>query len=1474
MKWQNVYIFISSTFNDMHAERDYLIKRVFPELRLWCAEHKLKLIDIDLRWGVSEKDATENKRVVDVCLNNVDKCRPFLLALLGQRRGWVPGLADINEETLLKYPGLKEYIGKRSITELEIIHGLLHPLADGTAGMRHAFFYHRQPDYIGHIDQEETRRVFELETDDAFLDSLKETYEVIDYCARWNPEKVSPELKNVRGMDLSKGRLENFRVGDAPLANVVSAQLKAAIRDEFPEHFAAREEMDELGQEWNHQDNFLFSACDSYIPRGHEEAKILAYLAGDINKPCVFMADAGTGKTSMLAWLIRENRLAGTVIYRFVGTSSASSDVTLTLHQLAQELARKDLISQEDFEEAKTNILLKMPALLRKIKGKCTIILDAVDQWNHLTASSFRWLPETLPENVKLLLSIKKDGQEEIINYLTGKSDCILELKGITDDDEKTAIIVSYLSSFLKDIDKKQMGHILRLPGSGNPLYLKIVLNELRIHGSFDTLMEQLQKDYGTTPKEAFQMVLNRLESETFAATIPSALLVKYVLGTIGCATEGIPVEEFAAICSNTIPECKALPKEEILDAVYGLVRHLSTYLVIDGNRVNFLYDSFRRAVQERYRDDYTQFHHLLAQMYSRICYETGGAEYDVAETTCLTNAIHHAIACAKSWAEALLTEPWFVYRLLTKTSAAQAASYFRRTADKYEDAGDYRELADFLDRYSMRLNIGPNTLFYLMKRYVGLGNPIVELLCQRASRVMELEYYYPVREDFSESLTADKELDLFTGSGDIFRNPEPFVWGQYVIYVAGDTVLFQNIYTEEIEKQISLPRSAYRAYVYGDYLYIHYGALGDVSLGDLETFRLPEMESVFLQQARPQLPEKFNWYTVAFGVDGVQYQYSMDHNETFPELYVYNMNTGKTQIHSTFAQDTLRKAEYSAHDVKWCGEYLKEEIRLFRKCRIWHVPTGTMLLETDELWTHLIACEKKDMWYVTVTKEGNLTAYHYAKEGQDQVSLIGKYEITNKLLFRVKQIGILDSNLYLFFDSGDFWVFDRDFQFIGRQKLPFTINLYSVRHFSGNQFLYSHGAYLFFLIESQLLLFDKQKCMESLLRNMELSRNTESYTTRQFDNRLVLLEKNGCHVLNLRTLNYSYSEKYPGFSFYEPTIIHVGSNRFIGDTRVVKGQFEVLMVSSYDLSIGLRFHGMLPEGTRRPELMFYHNGIAGVVFWDDAKHIKEVREHKTNPELERSKEPKQQKIENIDYESYTVAYYNVRDDFKCIDTWKPDFCATGHGVMHYTSDKTPYLVFTDVYVDIDHSEIRIYHATTKELVYAYRYDHTTWHVGSRSEFYEIDNKLFVRMFNYETTSYHFLEIDLVRRSVERHPIPTRQISGENGRELYFFQSFDRTILIYDLDQQKIKHEIAPRLRRFCYGVFRKGNRLLICLSGGICEVYDGQTLQYLYSQMLMPSFSVVKDLEGTDMLYVSKNSSDYAIFKAGNTKTLMDPRG
>jgi hypothetical protein len=106
MQWRNVHVFISSTFNDMHAERDFLIKKVFPRLSEWCEERRLRLIDIDLRWGVSEADATRNRRVVQVCLDRIDECRPFFLCFLGQRRGWVPSTEDVNDETLARFPKL------------------------------------------------------------------------------------------------------------------------------------------------------------------------------------------------------------------------------------------------------------------------------------------------------------------------------------------------------------------------------------------------------------------------------------------------------------------------------------------------------------------------------------------------------------------------------------------------------------------------------------------------------------------------------------------------------------------------------------------------------------------------------------------------------------------------------------------------------------------------------------------------------------------------------------------------------------------------------------------------------------------------------------------------------------------------------------------------------------------------------------------------------------------------------------------------------------------------------------------------------------------------------------------------------------------------------------------------------------------------------------------------------------------------
>ena len=46
--WRTVRLFISSTFRDMHAERDYLVKVVFPDLRERIERHRIYLDDIGI----------------------------------------------------------------------------------------------------------------------------------------------------------------------------------------------------------------------------------------------------------------------------------------------------------------------------------------------------------------------------------------------------------------------------------------------------------------------------------------------------------------------------------------------------------------------------------------------------------------------------------------------------------------------------------------------------------------------------------------------------------------------------------------------------------------------------------------------------------------------------------------------------------------------------------------------------------------------------------------------------------------------------------------------------------------------------------------------------------------------------------------------------------------------------------------------------------------------------------------------------------------------------------------------------------------------------------------------------------------------------------------------------------------------------------------------------------------------------------
>ena len=151
-KQRTIRVFISSTFRDMHAERDELMLFVFPELRKKCRERQVEFVEVDLRWGITEEESKQG-RVLPICLEEIKRCKPYFIGLLGERYGWVPD--TIPQELIEQEPWLNEHLGKtgKSVTELEILHGVLN----NPDMAEHAFFYFRDPAYIKTIPPEKIK---------------------------------------------------------------------------------------------------------------------------------------------------------------------------------------------------------------------------------------------------------------------------------------------------------------------------------------------------------------------------------------------------------------------------------------------------------------------------------------------------------------------------------------------------------------------------------------------------------------------------------------------------------------------------------------------------------------------------------------------------------------------------------------------------------------------------------------------------------------------------------------------------------------------------------------------------------------------------------------------------------------------------------------------------------------------------------------------------------------------------------------------------------------------------------------------------------------------------------------------------------------------------------------------------------------------------------------------------------------------
>jgi tetratricopeptide (TPR) repeat protein len=569
-----IRVFISSTFRDMLEERDDLMTHTWPQLRSLCQERHVELVEVDLRWGITESQSNR-KETLKFCLDEIRACRPFFVGLLGERYGWTPGedsfTADLQEEQ----PWLAGVRGK-SVTELEILHGVLN----NPDMAKRAFFYFRAPSYAQGRGP----------------DYLSESAE--------NADKQHALKEQIRKICKAKQiPLREDYPDPSQLAAMVLDDLRAVIEAQFPKEKIP----DALTREAQDHEAFAEIRRRTYIGRADYFEILDRHAAGD-GGPLVLLGDSGSGKSALLAnWLAhwREDHPNDFIIQHYIGGTTDSADHWSLMTRLMAEIKRWSS-DPEDLPTKHDAILKVFPLWLTKARARaahtgvrCILVLDALNQLDESEhARLLGWLPEhPFSGPLRLVVSTLPGtvGSDDPLQAIRERGWQELRVQPLTVE-ERRRMIVDYLDRFGKKFDEDRLVRLASAEPASNPLFLKILLDDLRVTGTYERLDQRLTDYLAAADIPALlQQVLARYQRD-YERDRPG--LVGEALGMIYAARRGLSETELLQLLRPA--DLAQLPP-----ALWTPLRAALESLLVDrGGILNFAHDFLRTAVGNAFAAD------------------------------------------------------------------------------------------------------------------------------------------------------------------------------------------------------------------------------------------------------------------------------------------------------------------------------------------------------------------------------------------------------------------------------------------------------------------------------------------------------------------------------------------------------------------------------------------------------------------------------------------------------------------------------------------------------------------------------------------------------------------------------------------------------------------------------------------------------------------------------------------------------
>lgn len=536
---------MSSTFTDMQMERSILLKDAFPRLEKFCEEKGARFQAVDLRWGVNEESQL-NQKTLQICFNEIARCqkispKPNFVILLGEKYGWQPVPELIPEEEMdailrvlreddksligkwyrrddnavqpeyvlqPRQDELKEYqkwepVEKKiqqifregieksnfspvqkikyfaSATHQEIIKGALNVPEGIDSPEKHVFAFSRT---LNRLPLDETAK--------GFIDLVDGKF---DLANKERLDDLKSELRSKLGTDHYyeyRANWENraFSIDNTELKKInddVFEKLKAVISEQL----ANAVDKDEIVHESRLHSGFKVKLTEHFCGRSEILQTLNDYLNNPSEKRVLAMiGDSGSGKSSVMAEMIRqteENHANATIVYRFIGTSSRSSNIISLLQSVCGQITREynttiEVIAGEGREKSLydlnglTEILRKTLALATPEKP-VLLFLDALDQLSDSdNARSLYWLPRELPQNIRMVVS----SLPELKPQLSSHNQIDLPVLPV---EEATKILERWLNSISRRLIPDQKKEVLdKFSLTGLPIYLKLAFERAR----------------------------------------------------------------------------------------------------------------------------------------------------------------------------------------------------------------------------------------------------------------------------------------------------------------------------------------------------------------------------------------------------------------------------------------------------------------------------------------------------------------------------------------------------------------------------------------------------------------------------------------------------------------------------------------------------------------------------------------------------------------------------------------------------------------------------------------------------------------------------------------------------------------------------------------------------------------------------------------------------------------------------------